>query len=386
MKPRAPAKPTGIQAAAVSSRQIDLHWTPSPDNEGVTAYLVERREKNFRDLPFALVAHVSVASFADGKLFSETSYCYRLRALDGAGRMSARSGETKATTLKRLPQLREWWDRIQVIIARNPTNIDVETMCQFKAMSAGLDLAAANKLPANCGKGWNLACDLVMEGYLAAKAAAPRFKASIGDLGGFLYETAKPAILNAALEQYADTGKREHRSKADRAQNINKATWALKIRSGLNETDRGVTPASVGMELAQGATDMMALRLNPGSVTVPDMAPASRPVNLPPSEGRVPDVLITPADYADIDSSPIKAGDDIAAASQQQLVATVRNVVSILGPQDQDIIDMRFGVTSGKPMTLNALAARVGIPPSTLDRRITKEMLPKLREAAHKLP
>ena len=41
-----PSAPTGLGATAVSTSQIDLAWTASTDNVGVTGYRVERCQGN----------------------------------------------------------------------------------------------------------------------------------------------------------------------------------------------------------------------------------------------------------------------------------------------------------------------------------------------------
>ncbi|TAL48897.1 hypothetical protein EPN83_02980 [Patescibacteria group bacterium] len=87
----APSTPTGLTATAISSSQIDLSWTASTDNVGVTSYRVYRDN--------ALVANPSTTSYSDTGLTAATTYAYAVSALDAAGNESARSATSSATTL-----------------------------------------------------------------------------------------------------------------------------------------------------------------------------------------------------------------------------------------------------------------------------------------------
>jgi chitodextrinase len=70
---------------------VDLSWTASTDNVGVTGYEV------FRD--GALLASVgAVTSYSDTTVAPSTSYSYQVRARDAAGNRSALSGPATVTT------------------------------------------------------------------------------------------------------------------------------------------------------------------------------------------------------------------------------------------------------------------------------------------------
>src|SRR3989338_2185742 len=85
-----PSTPTGFSAYAVSSSQINLFWTASSDNAGVSGYKIYRNE-SLRD-------QVTVLSFSDTGLNSNTSYGYYVRAFDAAGNESSPSSIVNATT------------------------------------------------------------------------------------------------------------------------------------------------------------------------------------------------------------------------------------------------------------------------------------------------
>ena len=89
---QAPSAPPGLAATPMSTSQINLSWTPSTDNVGVTQYKVYRGG--------ALIAVLgSVNVYGDGGLATGTAYSYTLQACDAAGNCSVPSGAISATTL-----------------------------------------------------------------------------------------------------------------------------------------------------------------------------------------------------------------------------------------------------------------------------------------------
>ena len=73
----APTAPTGLTATAVSAGRIDLAWTGSTDNVGVTGY------KIFRD--GAQIATSPSTSYSDRTALPSTTYTYTVQAYDAAG-------------------------------------------------------------------------------------------------------------------------------------------------------------------------------------------------------------------------------------------------------------------------------------------------------------
>ena len=96
----APTAPTNLTASAGSGLSINLAWTASTDNVGVTNYLVEQCQgggcANFtqnQPLPGNITPFVSI-----GPLAPATSYSFRMRAKDAAGNLSDYSNIASATT------------------------------------------------------------------------------------------------------------------------------------------------------------------------------------------------------------------------------------------------------------------------------------------------
>ncbi|MGH9079647.1 MAG: fibronectin type III domain-containing protein, partial [Acidimicrobiales bacterium] len=77
-----PSTPTNLKGTAVSSHEIDLTWSQSSDNTGVTGYDVLRNGS-----PIATVSG-STLSFADTTVAPSTTYQYAVDARDGAGNVS----------------------------------------------------------------------------------------------------------------------------------------------------------------------------------------------------------------------------------------------------------------------------------------------------------
>ncbi|MCR8631220.1 DUF7594 domain-containing protein [Paenibacillus radicis (ex Xue et al. 2023)] len=86
----APTAPTNLGASAASSSQINLSWTASTDNVGVTGYDVYRGG--------SFLKSVTAASTSDTGLSASTTYSYYVKAKDAAGNQSAASNTASATT------------------------------------------------------------------------------------------------------------------------------------------------------------------------------------------------------------------------------------------------------------------------------------------------
>ena len=89
----APSVPTGLAGKAVSSSRIDLTWSPSTDNVGVTGYNVYLNDK-----PLATTA---ATSFSHTGLSRNTTYKYRVSAHDAVPNHSAWGGSVSVKTRRR---------------------------------------------------------------------------------------------------------------------------------------------------------------------------------------------------------------------------------------------------------------------------------------------
>jgi hypothetical protein len=87
---QAPTIPQNLQATAVSSTQVDLRWDPSSDNVDVHHYAIYRNDVE--------VGTSTLARFSDVTAQPDTSYTYRVKAIDAAGNTSDLSAGANATT------------------------------------------------------------------------------------------------------------------------------------------------------------------------------------------------------------------------------------------------------------------------------------------------
>ena len=95
---QAPTAPSSLTATAISGTEIDLNWTASTDNVGVTGYLVERCQ-GASCTTFAQIGTSTGTTYPDTALSASTPYSYRVRATDAAGNLSPYSSTAATTTL-----------------------------------------------------------------------------------------------------------------------------------------------------------------------------------------------------------------------------------------------------------------------------------------------
>ena len=87
---QAPTVPANLSAQAVSSSQINLTWSPSTDNVGVTGYNIFRAGTQ--------IGTTATTSFSSTGLGASTAYSYTVAAYDAAGNESAKSAAVGDTT------------------------------------------------------------------------------------------------------------------------------------------------------------------------------------------------------------------------------------------------------------------------------------------------
>ena len=85
-----PSTPTGLTATPASATQVNLSWTASTDNIGVTGYQIFRGG--------TLLTTVTTTSYSNTGLTPNTAYQYQVRAVDAAGNQSGLSTAASATT------------------------------------------------------------------------------------------------------------------------------------------------------------------------------------------------------------------------------------------------------------------------------------------------
>src|SRR6185369_1851625 len=82
--------PVNFSATAISSSAINLSWTASTDNVGVTGYKIYRGGLQ--------IGSSATNSYSDTNLSPSTNYSYTASAYDAAGNVSGQSVSASATT------------------------------------------------------------------------------------------------------------------------------------------------------------------------------------------------------------------------------------------------------------------------------------------------
>jgi chitodextrinase len=88
----APSQPTGLQATAKGTSEVDLSWAASTDNVGVSEYVI------YRDGTEVATVAGTYTSYADTGLAYGSFYTYTVQAIDAAGNNSPQSSPVKVAT------------------------------------------------------------------------------------------------------------------------------------------------------------------------------------------------------------------------------------------------------------------------------------------------
>src|SRR5207302_1023187 len=89
---QAPSVPTGLAGSGPSANQVNLSWSPSTDNVGVSGYTVYRGGTRVATVPYTTLFR------SDTTVAPSTTYSYTVDAFDAAGNHSAPSAAASVTT------------------------------------------------------------------------------------------------------------------------------------------------------------------------------------------------------------------------------------------------------------------------------------------------
>jgi chitodextrinase len=177
-----PSAPGGLTATAVSTSQINLSWTASTDNVGVTGYKVERCQ-GAGCSNFGQIATPTTTTFNDTGLTASTSYSYRVRATDAAGNLSTYSNSGTVSTPARA---------ISVVItpvrggATFSQSLDFTASLQNDVTGAGVTWTASAGALGNLGK-------------TTAKFVAPNFTGNVTVTATSVVDATKSASAIIAI-------------------------------------------------------------------------------------------------------------------------------------------------------------------------------------------
>jgi chitodextrinase len=96
---QAPSVPGNLVATALGVSQVELRWTASTDNAGVTRYEVQRLDPG--STSFVQVGTTSATNYTDAGLVEGSSYNYRVLVKDAKRSLKEYSGVTSVTTASR---------------------------------------------------------------------------------------------------------------------------------------------------------------------------------------------------------------------------------------------------------------------------------------------
>ncbi|MFC4099004.1 fibronectin type III domain-containing protein [Paenibacillus xanthanilyticus] len=96
----APTAPSGLTSPSKLDKSVQLSWTASTDNVGVTAYDI------YRNGSLAGSVSGTVTTYTDSGLTPQTAYSYYVRARDARNNVSANSNTISVTTLALIPENR----------------------------------------------------------------------------------------------------------------------------------------------------------------------------------------------------------------------------------------------------------------------------------------
>ena len=157
----APTTPSGLTTTAFSSTQINLSWTASIDNIGVTGYRI------FRD--GIQIATPTATSYSDTALTASTAYSYAVAAYDAAGNVSVQSASVSAATqVSTTPSTKfALSNRVQVVIGTiNVRSAPSTTGTLLGTQSVGaLGTIIGGPTNANGFNWWNVNYDIGVDGW-----------------------------------------------------------------------------------------------------------------------------------------------------------------------------------------------------------------------------
>jgi hypothetical protein len=129
-----PSTPANLSATAVSSSSIQLAWTASTDNVGVTGYRVKRNG--------VVIGTTALTSYTDGGLAPSTTYAYEVSAYDAALNDSSAASASATTPAVDSSKLRV--SAVQVSVATGKNKRDQATAVVTVVNEAGTALRSVN--------------------------------------------------------------------------------------------------------------------------------------------------------------------------------------------------------------------------------------------------
>ena len=211
-----PTAPGALTASAASASQINLSWTASSDNVGVTGYRVERCQ-GASCTNFVQVATTPGTSYSDTGLAANTTYRYQVRAADAAGNLSLYSNLASATTQAGntgLVAAYSFNEGIGTTVADLSGNGNTGTIGTASWTNAGkygraLDFdGTSSRVTVPDSSSLHLTTGMTLEAWVDPLAVSNAWRDTIykGNDNYFLEATAKPGSTPAGGASFGNTG------------------------------------------------------------------------------------------------------------------------------------------------------------------------------------
>ena len=155
-----PSIPTNIAGSAISTTQINLSWSSSSDNIGVTSYKIYRNGVQ--------VGTSMGPTYGDTGLVSATPYSYAVAAQDVAGNTSATSSTVTVTTFANIPTI-GIGSRVKTITSnvnvRSKPNTSAKVLCTKPIGAVGTVVDGPRSAQGYIW--WNVNFDITCDGWVA---------------------------------------------------------------------------------------------------------------------------------------------------------------------------------------------------------------------------
>ncbi len=144
---QAPTAPSNLSSSNITQTSIDLAWTASTDNVGVTGYDIYKNG--------VFLAATPTVSYGITGLTASTAYNFYVKAKDAAGNVSATSTTVSATTLAASPTYcssagqtvtDEWIGKVQLGSINNSSTNSNGGYSDFTSISTNLDKSQSNTI------------------------------------------------------------------------------------------------------------------------------------------------------------------------------------------------------------------------------------------------
>ena len=259
----APSVPANLQATVISTSRIDLTWTASTDNVGVTGYRV------YRD--GSLVASPSGTSYSDTGLSAGTTYAYRVAATDAAGNASAQCSAVDATT-----QSGAWGGTVLIGTASNDRGHGIAVDSSGNIYVAGYTAGALDGETNNGGddifltkynsagtRQWTRlsgtsGSDQSGWGAVAVDGSGNIYV--VGNTSGDLDGETNAGGSDAVLIKYNSSGTKQWTRLLGTA--VSDSAWAVAVDGSGNIFISGFTDGNLGGETNSGGTDAFLAKYN----------------------------------------------------------------------------------------------------------------------------